>query len=574
MSRAVLCLVAVLVVSTGRAQPPARDASTPAGTAAIRGRITDAAGRPLSRVDVRVASATGPGASAAMTAADGRYEISGLAAGTYTVIATKPNYVRSSWGEQRPEGPGQRFALADGERRESIDLRLTRAAAMTGRIVDEFGDPVTDAFVSAQRYQYVQGARRLMPSGRAGTTNDLGEFRVYGLTPGQYYLSATLRTVQMNSSAMDPRDRSGYAPTFYPGAGSVQDAQRLTVTPGQTISGMNWTLLPIQTTKITGAAFDIDGRPLTNGLVVLSPKLPGSGFGSMGGPLNDGRFTIFGVTPGEYVLRLSKGGTEDTTFVDVTVTGADMTDLQVTLTKPSTIRGRVVFTPSVSSAGPPKPTAVNVSAIREWAMGQPVTSQARIKDDGTFEISLVSGHVQLRTNPVLGSGSDQGPVPGSGPNAPVTGAAGPNAPRPVWRLNRVIVTDVDVADSGIEVPPNGAIENVIVEMTNHGADVTGRVTDAGGQVVRDCTIVIFAQDPAHWTVQTRFLSVSRPSRDDRFRARLLAGDYYAVAMSEVESNAWTDPDFLSAVREHAVAFSIADGETKTVDLRLSPAPVF
>ena len=562
MSRAVLCLVAVLVVSTGRAQPPARDASTPAGTAAIRGRVTDAAGRPLSRVDVRAASATGPGAGTAMTRADGRYEISGLAAGTYTVIATKPNYVRSSWGEQRPEGPGQRFALADGERRESIDLRLTRAAAMTGRIVDEFGDPVTDAFVSAQRYQYVQGARRLMPSGRAGTTNDLGEFRVYGLTPGQYYLSATLRTVQMNSSAMDPRDRSGYAPTFYPGAGSVQDAQRLTVTPGQTISGMNWTLLPIQTTKITGAAFDIDGRPLTNGLVVLSSKLAAGGVGSMGGPLSDGRFTIFGVTPGEYVLRLSKGGTEDATFVDVTVTGADITDLQVTLTKRSTIRGRVVFTPSVSSNGLPKPTAVDLGAMREWAIGQQVRSPARIKDDGTFEVSLEPGHVQLRTNMVRG------------PNAPVTGAAGPNAPLPLWRLNRVIVNDVDVGDSGIEVPPNGTIENVIVEMTNHGADVTGRVTDAGGQVVRDCTIVIFAQDRARWTVQTRFLSVSRPSRDDRFRARLLPGDYYAVAMSEVESNAWTDPDFLSAVREHAVAFSIADGETKTVDLRLSPAPVF
>jgi hypothetical protein len=85
---------------------------------------------------------------------------------------------------------------------------------------------------------------------------------------------------------------------------------------------------------------------------------------------------------------------------------------------------------------------------------------------------------------------------------------------------------------------------------------------------------VFAQDPAHWTVQTRYLSVSRPAADDLFHTRLLAGDYYVVAMNDVEANAWTDSDFLSLAREHATRFSIADGETKTIELALSPAPVF
>ena len=55
---------------------------------------------------------------------------------------------------------------------------------------------------------------------------------------------------------------------------------------------------------------------------------------------------------------------------------------------------------------------------------------------------------------------------------------------------------------------------------------------------------------------------------------MLPGDYYAVAMSDVEVNAWTDPEFLSLARERATKFSIADGEAKTIDLALSPAPVF
>jgi hypothetical protein len=53
-----------------------------------------------------------------------------------------------------------------------------------------------------------------------------------------------------------------------------------------------------------------------------------------------------------------------------------------------------------------------------------------------------------------------------------------------------------------------------------------------------------------------------------------AGEYYAVAITEVEPGAWTDPDFLSQVRDRATKFALASGETKTVDLPLSPPPVF
>jgi hypothetical protein len=138
----------------------------------------------------------------------------------------------------------------------------------------------------------------------------------------------------------------------------------------------------------------------------------------------------------------------------------------------------------------------------------------------------------------------------------------------------VIVNNLDVGDTGIDVPAGSAVENVIVEMTNRVSSASGHVTDADGKIVRDCYVIVFAQDPVHWTVQTRHLSVSRPVQDDLFHARLLPGDYYAVAMSDVEVNAWTDPEFLGLARERATKFSIADGETKTIDLPLSAAPVF
>src|SRR4029077_12238811 len=98
---------------------------------------------------------------------------------------------------------------------------------------------------------------------------------------------------------------------------------------------------------------------------------------------------------------------------------------------------------------------------------------------------------------------------------------------------------------------NGVIENVVVEMTNRSNEASGSVTDADGKVVRDCYVIVFAQDPARWTVQTRYLSISRPGLDDRYHVRLLAGDYYAVAMSDLEAGAWPDPDFLSLARGRA-----------------------
>jgi hypothetical protein len=199
-----------------------------------------------------------------------------------------------------------------------------------------------------------------------------------------------------------------------------------------------------------------------------------------------------------------------------------------------------------------------MGAVRDWNAGQMVRSQARIKDDGTFEITLPPGHVLIRgavTSPPL--------------------AVAPGGALPVaWRLNRVIVNDLDVGDTGIDVPPGSTIENVVVEMTNRSNEVSGRVTDADSALVRDCFVIVFAQDPVHWTVQTRHLSVARPGVDDLFHVRLLPGDYYAVAMSDVEPGAWTDSEFLSLARDRATKFSVADGEKKTIDLPLTPAPVF
>jgi hypothetical protein len=105
-----------------------------------------------------------------------------------------------------------------------------------------------------------------------------------------------------------------------------------------------------------------------------------------------------------------------------------------------------------------------------------------VNADGTFEIALAAGRVLLRA-------------------ALMGGPSGPGAPPP-WRLKRVIVNDLDAADTGIDVPANAILDNVVVEMTNQNSEIEGRVLDAGGTPVRDCFVIVFSQDPVHWTVLT------------------------------------------------------------------------
>ncbi len=209
----------------------------------------------------------------AATDAGGRFEIGELARGTYSTGASKANYLPQNRGEKRPIGPGVPLELTDGQVVEDVNFSLLHAGAVTGRIADEFGEPLADTQVSLMRWFFTNGERRLQASGGSATTNDLGEFRVFNVRPGQYIVSATLRAnVNPMPNAPDSGDRAAYAPTFYPSTPNPNDAAKVTVGPGQTVAGMSFSLLPVTSARVSGSVIDSQGRPLANGSVM---RLPG-----------------------------------------------------------------------------------------------------------------------------------------------------------------------------------------------------------------------------------------------------------------------------------------------------------
>src|SRR5262249_57902090 len=94
------------------AQPP-RDTPMKTGTASVRGRVVaEGTNVPVPRVEIRVSTSENPAGKTAETDANGRYEVTGLAAGRYTVAASKPRYIRTAYGQTRPNGLGQPVDVA------------------------------------------------------------------------------------------------------------------------------------------------------------------------------------------------------------------------------------------------------------------------------------------------------------------------------------------------------------------------------------------------------------------------------------------------------------------------------
>ncbi|PYR94222.1 MAG: hypothetical protein DMF84_06645, partial [Acidobacteria bacterium] len=134
------------------------------GTAVLSGRVLDAeTGKPLRRALVRALSPDTPQGRSVSTDADGRWRLKGLPAASYRISISKGGFVEISYGQKRPFEGGKVLDVADGQTIEKLDVSLPRAGVITGQVLDEFGEPVTGARVSAMRSRYVGGQRRLFP---------------------------------------------------------------------------------------------------------------------------------------------------------------------------------------------------------------------------------------------------------------------------------------------------------------------------------------------------------------------------------------------------------------------------
>jgi hypothetical protein len=546
-----------------------------AGTAVIRGRVVAAdSGMPVRRAQVRAQAGEIRANRLVSTDAQGRFELKDLPAGRWTLTASKAGYMTLRYGQKRSFEAGTPIEIGDGQLMERADFALPKGAAITGRIFDEYGDAVANARVQVLRYQTVQGQRRLTPAGGGDQTDDTGAYRIYGLAPGDYYLSATLRA--NNGPFFDDgnNDTTSYASTYYPGTGSVSEAQRITLGVGQEQPNVTFALQPVRTVKITGTALNSMGTALTNGMVTLMPADnvgPGGGpgpvlfnFGGNGRVRADGSFTIANVSPGNYTLMAVAGpgggrgggfairiggpggpGLDDIELASIplSVANEDITGLTVVTSKGASLSGSVIAAEgSVAKLSTNQIQIVAQPANGQFLPGPLGNRPARVENDGTFVLTGLTGQKFVRVN-----GLPQ-----------------------EWTLKAVMLNGVDVTDSALEF--RGSTENsgLQVILTDKVSDVNGKVTTARGEVTRDYTVVVFPDDPTKWAFPSRFVKTGRADQQGQFRIRALPPDdrYLAVAVDYLEDGEGTDPQFLEQIKDRATRFALGDGESKSLDLKI------
>jgi hypothetical protein len=324
-------------------------------------------GRPIGGALVRLggtfagpitAPAAGAAPAPALTNVQGQFLFRNLAPGRYPLTTQRGGYLPGSYGQTRPEGPPGSVRLGEAERITDVTIRMWRYAAITGKVLDEAGEPAVGVMVRSLRRGVVAGRNQWTFFGGTSSTDDRGIYRLGSLSPGEYLVvttaglatvpasisesyvqamqSGTLTTlrpaiqealssplgagarigdlqVQPFRSTMPPPSalEKGltYATVFHPSVTRMADATRLRVGPGEEKTGVDLQQRLVRMYRIAGRVLGPDGQPMSAGLTLV-PSDAGDlsldvGFEAASAVAGaDGRFTFLGVPEGHYLIRM------------------------------------------------------------------------------------------------------------------------------------------------------------------------------------------------------------------------------------------------------------------------------
>lgn len=569
----------------------------PTGTGVIRGRVVAAdSGNPVRRANVNLVPVMPPpalpppgnlgapvrftsSASAeavivssvnmgrprtATTDAQGHFEFTGLPAGGYRLTANPGQYAAGylgiAYGGKRPMGPGSvpdpgaTIDLAEGQRFDRATIALPRGAVVSGRVADENGDPL--ARVQVYSVFYAPGSSRGQRMGMSAQTDDLGHFRLYGLTPGEYVVVAEAREatfVPPNAPPEREEDKIGFMTTYYPGTADEASAQRVRARAGTETPGVEIRMATGRLFRVSGMVTDSQGRtgPRVSGQLLRRSGTTTAGFGFSTD--EQGRFQMRNIPPGNYrlVVRGRAPGPEGPQSEPPemgTLPIAVNTDLEglVVMTSPgATITGQVTF-----EQGPPQllPGQQSFQMRVTGSMGDPegnvgmsMPPPALVTPDLTFTMRGLHGELLLRS---------------SGPG---------------MYLRAVTVGGRDVTDTPHEFK-NG--DQVTLVMSSRASTLEGSITDAAGKPVLDAAVLVFSDDKAAWRPNATRTRRGAVDATGKYRiGGLLAGRYFAIALPRDRMNMPTfsqDGTYFEQLAKEATPFVVGDDEQRQLDLKITP----
>jgi hypothetical protein len=524
--------------------------ATPSGTAQIGGVIKSAADdKPLARARVVAIADVLPEPRAVITDPDGKYLFPDLPAGAYIITATRTGYAPQTYGQGRT-ATGTPVTVTSTQQLAGIDMALAPGGLIVGRILDEDGTPFAGAVVEALVTRS-EGGRDTLFSMATSQTDDRGEFRLFGLAPGQYYVSAQDPAFRSVSSA---KGIQHYSPTYYPGTPFADQAKTINVTGAGNPPRAEFRIKLVPPARVSGQLTAFDGRQLLSGAVIMSP-LEGEGV-PMVPPEDisiqpDGRFSFGQVVPGRYQIRArgqtdAAGGALFAVF-STEVIGNDIDGIRMTL-RPGAILDGSVILETRHGTKPPVMSTLRVRApfVDGNSFGDALTGT--VQADGSYAIrGIMTGAHQIALEGV--------PAP--------------------WVLKSVTLHGADITDLELDVAERQQFHDVRITITDAGSEVSGIVQNARDLPVANMGVMVFAKVPLFWMRTNRRMRMTYTDREGRFSVPgLPAGEYLAIASASIDQSDLGRPDRLHALQPLAVPFRLAsDSDHATVTLRVAPQPM-
>jgi hypothetical protein len=471
---------------------------------------------------------------ATVTDAAGRFRFDQVPAGTWRLKAEKPGFAEGHY----PLKTGS-LRVTAGQEMAHIDIRLVPYGTLSGRVLDEDGEPFPTAMVSALSYSFVSGHRRLMPVD-AAQTNNRGEFSLARIPPGHYFLSASVSRMGFSTSIPAPpadgAPETAYVSTYLPNTLDAADAQKVDVTVGAEVSGLNIQLRKSLVVRVKGRLVDASGDPMTAAHITLvGSNLHSGSMSSARVDDPEGKFEIANVPPGAYTAMTMqmKGSRPWMNLQPLVVPDRNVENVELGVSPETTIRGKIAVEGDTKT-----PDEFPVILTSETMGVMPVNAKADKSGAFAFE------HVARASYDLMLPLSPEGTY-----------------------LKSVLFNDRESLGRSLDCSAVSTATLRIVLGTD-GGKVEARVS-RDDKPAPDATVVLLPSDPNRRYPQT----VRTGSSDASGHLTLKdvpPGDYLAFAWEEVETGLWFDPEFVKA-QTQGVRVQIGPKATEQVDLTPIPA---